>query len=364
MNDQDFAVVVGINGYPQLTPLRGAHQDANSFKNWLLSPDGGGLPEENVRLILSDDKPVGDPFDAHPIKRTIDKALRDFGIGNINLTDLPIASLGRRLYFYFSGHGVGPNFDEVAMLMADAGPNFLNNNLGMRPYRSLLHQAALFKECVFIIDCCRDPVSGITPAAPAFTLPAEFGFGPCHPVQDFVVMAADWGSKAFERPISVEEEEGRLGVLTSHLIAGLSNPAAADADGRITSETLRKYVFEKMSETQEKTGVSQIPNFIPPSRSEIVFKTFPVAQLPRVMVRILAPANLTGDLILRDGFFRELSRQPASKLTAADAPWQLSLERSQMYVIEHVANGESAGNVLPLDLRNAPPTHEFHFSNH
>lgn len=358
MNNQDFAVVVGINGYPQLTPLRGAHQDANSFKNWLLSPDGGGLPDSNVQLILSPDDPVSDPFDAQPIKRNIDRALRDFGLGNIDFTDLPIAPLGRRLYFYFSGHGVGPNFDEVAMLMADAGPNLLNNNVGMRPYRSLLHQVALFKEYVFIMDCCRDPVSGITPAAPAFTLPAGFGFGPCHPVQDFVVMAADWGSKAFERPISAEEEKSRLGVLTNHLITGLSDPAAADAGGRITSETLRTYLTGKISN-------GQTPNFIPPSRSEIVFKTLPAAQLPKVTVRILAPADLTGDLILRDGFFQELGRQPAGKLTGTDPPWQLSLERSQVYLIEHVASGQSAGNVLPLDLRNVDlPTHEFHFINH
>lgn len=360
MNDQDFAVVVGINGYPQLTPLTAAHRDANSFKNWLLSPTGGDLPEENVQLILSPEDPVSDLFDAEPIKRNIDKALRNFGLGNIDFTDLPIAPLGRRLYFYFSGHGVGPNFDEVAMLMADAGPNFLNNNVGMGPYRSLLHQVALFREYVFIMDCCRDPVSGITPAAPAFTLPKDFEFGPCHPVQGFVVMAADWGSKAFEGPITPTNQK-RLSVLTNTLINGLNDPAAADADGRITSETLRKYLVKKMAETEEETGIIQKPEFSP-SRDEIVFKTFPVAQLPPVMVRIMAPAGLTGDLVLQDGFFREIGRKPANKLTAADDPWELSLERNQMYLVKHVASGESAGTELTLDLRTVPSTHEIHFT--
>ena len=133
MNSEDFAIVVGINAYPQLTPLRGALQDANMFKNWLISPKGGDLPDTNVKTILSPDGFASDPFDASPIKRDIDRALRDFGLGNIDLEDPQ--PIGRRLYFYFSGHGVGPNFDEVAMLMADAGPNFLNNNVGMRPYQ-------------------------------------------------------------------------------------------------------------------------------------------------------------------------------------------------------------------------------------
>ena len=360
MNDQDFAIVIGINAYPQLPPLRGAIQDALLFKNWLVRADGGGVPEDNIRLVLSPDSLAGNPINAKPGKGEIDEALQSLGIdaflqnlasGNDDSDDgddTPVRAIGRRLYFYFSGHGVGPTADEVAMLMANASLTRLNNNAGMRPYRLLLQKLALFEECVFIMDCCRDPVSGITPAEPAFNVPPAFTFGPCHPVEDFVIMAADWGSKALERRVSEAEEMSRLGVLTTHLIEGLQNPAAADADGRITSETLRQYLIGKMTNGQK-------PNFIAPSRREIVFRTIPTVQMPTTAVRILAPAHLPGHLVLSDGEFNEIDRRPANQLTPADAAWMVNLKK-QLYSLAHVVNGQLVREVA-LNPRNLTSPH-------
>lgn len=366
MNDTDFAIVVGINNYPQLPLLKGAHRDAMLFKDWLLSPSGGNLPESNVRLILSSDDPVADPFEAQPGKADIDRALRDFGIDRVlrefsqattDGEEAPIEKLGRRLYFYFSGHGVGPDFDEVAMLMANASLTMLNNNMGMRPYRSLLHRLALFSECVFIMDCCRDPVGGITPAGPALSVPLSFpARGPCDPVIDFVVMAADWGRKALERTLTDDEQTNRLGVLTSHFVRGLTNGEAADGEGRITSQTLQKYLSSKMNG-------DQTPNFIGPSRGEILFATIPKQQIPTVEVRLLAPAGLTGHLILSDGSFNEIARPSADQLTTAHVAWTGTLERNRIYILEHIVNGQKVGSPIPLDLRTVNSPYDFTFAN-
>ena len=125
MNDQDFAIIIGIDGYPQLPLLNGAHEDAMEFKKWLVSPDGGWLPDSdsNIQILLSPDGIVANPAKAFPKKDDIDIALDSFGLGNPNFE----GRIGRRLYFYFSGHGVGPNFDDVAILMANASINHLNN---------------------------------------------------------------------------------------------------------------------------------------------------------------------------------------------------------------------------------------------
>jgi len=52
-NPEDYAIVVGINYYPALRKLKAAEKDATLFAEWLMSPEGGGLPPDNVRLILS-----------------------------------------------------------------------------------------------------------------------------------------------------------------------------------------------------------------------------------------------------------------------------------------------------------------------
>ncbi|NTV96679.1 MAG: hypothetical protein HGA75_14920, partial [Thiobacillus sp.] len=69
MNDQDYAIVVGINYYPGLGSLQGAEYDAGQFAAWLEDPAGGGLPPANVRRVRSSDfhpPPPASPFEAKP----------------------------------------------------------------------------------------------------------------------------------------------------------------------------------------------------------------------------------------------------------------------------------------------------------
>ena len=205
------------------------------------------------------------------------------------------------------------------------------------------------------MDCCRDPVSGILPAEPAFTLPASFSLAPAHSVQGFVVMAAAWGDKAFERPISEDDEKAKLGVLTNHLIAGLNDPAAADDEGNITSDTLSHYLKIKMS----GEVIPQKPEFFCPT-DEIILN---VIDLPTVTVRIMAPAGLTGELVLRDGSFNEIDRRQADQLINTPAAWELSLTRNRVYMVDHTSDGQSVSSTATLDLRNVESPFDFTFAN-
>lgn len=332
------------------------------FKKWLVSPDGGWLPDSdsNIQILLSPDGIVANPAKAFPKKDDIDIALDSFGLGNPNFE----GRIGRRLYFYFSGHGVGPNFDDVAILMANASINHLNNNVGVRPYRGMLKKTARFKEIVVILDCCRDAVSGVTPADPAITQPIEFG--PEHPVEDFVIMASDWGQKAFERTFTEAEVRSRLGVLTRTLLEGLNDPAAANDEGQITSETLRLYVIKRMAAISIKTGVAQNPEFKRPSNKEIVFRTLPPDQINKVKVRILAPSGPghDGNIVLRDGgsFDTIISQRAARLLTINDPPWSEMLERN-VYLVQHIHTGQSMGPIMSLDLRDKNSPYDFEFTN-
>lgn len=55
------AVVVGISDYqdPAIPDLQFAHRDAEAFAAWLKSPAGGGVPEENIILLINQKATLG-----------------------------------------------------------------------------------------------------------------------------------------------------------------------------------------------------------------------------------------------------------------------------------------------------------------
>ena len=55
MNEQHYALVIGIDRYPDISDLHSARKDAESFFNWLIDPNLGAVPKENIRLITTDD---------------------------------------------------------------------------------------------------------------------------------------------------------------------------------------------------------------------------------------------------------------------------------------------------------------------
>jgi hypothetical protein len=345
-NDQDYAVVVGINAYPQLRVLRAAVGDATKFAEWLQLPNGGGLPEKNVRLIVSAETLPTEPLDAKPIQEDIDKALRDFGVEKNQW-------IGRRLYFYFAGHGIGPNFNNVGMLMAHAAMVRLNYNIGLQNYLDYCHEHVLFDELVFILDCCRDHARTVTTTAPAFTPPS----GPLGSVERLVVLAAPYGEKAFE-PTQTGAREPR-GLLTKALLEGLKQQLAADPNGNITASSLRGYVRGRVPKLAKDARLAQMPEILPPV-NEIMFHKVPQAALEEVRVRIVAPAGLAGDLVLRDSAATEIERRLASTATTGQPPWEVSLVRNRWYSVAHTADPPGTPPAI-IDLRTVRGAkHVFH----
>src|SRR5579872_5315370 len=106
--DVDFGVVVGIEDYPYFRSLHGAASDARAFHDWLCDERGGGLDPRNVRLVLSD------PEQETPAQDEIDRELVAM------LEAAKVGGGGRRLYFYFSGHGaMNPDRmrNDIALLL-------------------------------------------------------------------------------------------------------------------------------------------------------------------------------------------------------------------------------------------------------
>ncbi|MGB8364818.1 MAG: caspase family protein [Rhizomicrobium sp.] len=144
----DYALVIGIDHYPKWAngerSLKGAVNDAKDFHKWLIDPSGGGLNQDNARLVLSTEKPIS------PLQQIIDK---EFTV----VRERSKGKLHRRFYFYFSGHGysrAGSAGDQVLCLanwsLEDQGAalqlsSYLNASVG----------CIGFEEGLFFLDCCR-----------------------------------------------------------------------------------------------------------------------------------------------------------------------------------------------------------------
>jgi len=255
-NINDYAIIIGIDNYPQLRPLSSAVSDATRFAEWLVSPEGGGLPQDNVQLILSPSEPPANPYDARPLQHDVDKALARL-VGNGGMR------VGRRLYFYFAGHGIGPSVDDVGMLLANASLSRLGSNIGLRPYRHFFRQAGLFDELVFIVDCSRDPYLHVPTVPPSLFVQQNESLAN---VKELIILAAAYGRRAFN---TITDKGEARGVLTAAVLNGLEG-MATDPQGRITSSTLSDYIRRRMPELTPE--LRQEPDVIL-SGGEIVFQS-------------------------------------------------------------------------------------------
>lgn len=329
--ERDYAIVIGINGYSHLPALTAAQSDAADFIEWLLKPDGGGLSVNEVKEVKSPETGWDLESSARPIQNDIILKLREIGIGR----ESPQPKIGRRLYFYFAGHGFGPKALEIGMLMADAvEPGFLNS-LGLAHCREFFRKHHLFDEIIFILDCCRDAgYSTVSTSDFGALLQMEQPMA-VPPVEDFIVLATPFGEKSFAK--FDDKLNKRRGLLTRAVLEAFKGePRAADAQGNITSSSIRKYVEDRVKELArelkteaEKKQQAEIPAF--PGK-EIVFAKV----TKKVQVRIIAPLNLEGDLIVINGEGDIVEQKAAAQATKNEAPWVIPLLKTAVpYWVKH-----------------------------
>lgn len=207
--DVDFGVVVGIEDYPYFRSLHGAASDARAFHDWLCDERGGGLDPRNVRLVLSD------PEQETPAQDEIDRELVAM------LEAAKVGGGGRRLYFYFSGHGaMNPDRmrNDIALLLTRWSESLVRLALSTELYASTLCSTGLFDEVAIFIDCCRSISASVVGLEPLFV----HTWGP-QPgaARRFLAFATEACNPAFEYPESARWH----GIFTQCLLAILREPS-------------------------------------------------------------------------------------------------------------------------------------------
>src|SRR5215210_982505 len=254
------AVVIGIDRYwAESAYLKGAVRDALAMRGWLLDPAGGGVPADNLQLVLAptkDSPQVADDVEwAQATKANI-----IMGVNSV----IQLPGKGERLFFYYAGHGLTTrvsNRDESALLGTDFTPLLTDNSIALRSLWEFF-ETQQFDDQFYFVDACRNvPPWGEGPEFELgrWTLPRSRDPG-VPPVQQFILYATSPKLKAAEVRETPGEEHGAF---TAALLDGLRGTGTAKAwswerrSYEVRWERLADYVKRRVE--GEKRQVADTP---------------------------------------------------------------------------------------------------------
>ncbi|MFM9948377.1 MAG: caspase family protein [Saprospiraceae bacterium] len=219
-----WAVIVGVSSYNHMPVLRYPDNDAYQIYAFLKSPEGGAIPDEQVRVLVDEDATKGN----------IKNAMQEL-FGKAGPNDL--------VFMYFSGHGL-----KGAFLPIDF--DGFNNKLFHDEINEILGRCpAKYKLC--IADACH---SGSLLAMRSGQLPNVLTTYYETLSQSKGGTALIMSSKSEET--SLESSGLRQGVFSHFLIRGLKGEADADRNRVVTLYELFKFIDENV---RTYTGNRQSP---------------------------------------------------------------------------------------------------------
>ena len=247
-NADHYALVIGVDNYPLYRPLQGAVRDARDFAKWLCEePQGGGVPSENCKAIYSTSNPLT------PLQEPIDEAL------DAIFTSIPRQTMARRLYVYFSGHGMAPTNLETHLCLANWAERFPNRALDSKEYLDAVMNLGKFEEVIMLFDCCRVRLVSAHGYHPGFLVAAPGQGAPR--ARYFTAYAAEFLNSAYEAATAVgppDQDPLVRGYFTRALMAALRGGAACAAGGVLTSD-LKRYLENNIPKLAQADGYVQNP---------------------------------------------------------------------------------------------------------
>lgn len=355
--NNDYAIVIGIKAYSGLPPLSSAVDDAMRFIEWLRREDGGGITGEGRIIPILGDTSYNDWLKAEPNVDTIKNIFYKLGI---NLGK----KIGRRLYIYFSGHGFTSEVDEIALAMANASPEYIENSISFSSFRNLFLQVRYFEEVIFILDCCREQAKfNFTPQSIAHIqlMKAKFeenngnnaaggGAPPVPaPVRDLAVLATAFGEQSFA-PIDKDISKRRA-LLTKAMLEGLEGKAILH-DGSITVGSLKQYISDRVKNLAKDYNVNQEAQIRDENSEGIIFRH--AVPIPSINVKIKIDKSVKGKVTLYDR-----GKEQIFDIEQNGSVWDLTLEKrsNPPYFIEST----NPVNLEKLDLSEAKEGEEYVF---
>lgn len=241
---QTFAMIMGISKYKSVRPLTYADKDAEMFRDFLKSPAGGKLPDDNIYCLLNE-QALAANFFVQGFKWLKAKNLQK----------------GDRLFIYLAGHGDAIDEDQFFYLAYDCNPaGDKNNYLVSGTIRmfdvkiKISREAAKGVDVYLIMDACRsNELPGGTEGQSFFNQAISE-----KRVGEIMMLATKAGQESLE-DASIGTGHG---LFTYYLVDGLTGLADTEGDNKITLEEIQKYVDKNVpSVAQQRFKRQQDPYF-------------------------------------------------------------------------------------------------------
>lgn len=226
-----WAVVVGINDYPQLPKLKYAVNDAKAFQRLLVEKNL--VPAENITVLLNE-------------KATLRNLRSALGTGLKEAADSD-----DMVIIFYAGHGATER-DAMSMdgdglekyiLPYDTDPSDLfSTALPMRDLALIFHRIRS-ERLIFIADACYSGASGgrtVSVTGLRANIADKF-LDRIAAGRGKVIITASAANE-----VSVERAELQHGVFTYYLLEGLKGPADTDGDGLVTVDEAYRYVSDRV----------------------------------------------------------------------------------------------------------------------
>ena len=219
-----WAVVAGVANYTDMPALRYTDDDAYHFYAFLKSPEGGALPDEQLRVLVDDN------------------ATRDNLLDAMRSVFLQ-ADENDVVLFYFSGHGI-----EGAFVPVDF--DGYSHRLEHSEIRHILEQSRA-RQKIVLGDACHSGSLIGSQFASEMLAAKEPSVGDMLDKYYKAFENCDSGMALFMsskgQEVSLEDTGLRSGVFSHYLIRGLKGEADADKDKIVTIEELFTFVKSKVS---------------------------------------------------------------------------------------------------------------------
>jgi hypothetical protein len=235
--NESYAVCVGLNLYTKpLRDLDGADTDAQQFKKWL---NQAGLVDGQLSLLVSSQFRHEGVLKS-PSRDDIERLIHD------TILEKEETRGGKRLYLYFSGHGVSKEgqWRGAAICSARARPNDRSEVLDVKGIAEFFLTTGWFQEVILIFDACRvkgDYTAGFPEGWNAYTELVNQRHDP-KKAQFLFALACPFGGESFEKWI-----DGRVrGVFTYYFLRSI-NEAPRDDQNRVTATSAVNYLKAVLS---------------------------------------------------------------------------------------------------------------------
>ena len=284
VNAKDYALVVGIDDYPRYRPLKGAVKDAEDFVNWLCKePTGGCIPTGNCKPIFSAAKPLA------PLQDQIDEAF------DAIFSSIPKGTMARRLYLYFSGHGMAESNLITDLCLANWAEKFPNRALSAEQYLEAVLKLGKFEQIIMLLDCCRVRMVAMQGHSPDFIVPSPGKDAP--KARYFLANATEFLNSSYEAATESKAQTDApmvRGYFTRALLAALRGEAAI-APGGVPASRLKDYLEKNVPLLAKNAGYAQDPEVNNGLKGDPVFGSAPPKPVAAEATPTPKPADLTGD---------------------------------------------------------------------